>query len=259
MTKRYFAASTFDVHQDGDSWTDFRTDAFMLLVTMEVDLPSWKLLAGCSSFTGLPNSVLHLWRLDDASALIRGKAYFEGDQPLYDTLTRVSSAPQMQLLEAMRYDPEVTPENAPKPTPPSPDGRFYFLWVELTLLPGSEKRAAFCNAAEDLLETMKSELPTWKLIAAGSTVTGPPNTIMHLWRLDDANALLEGMNWFGENNRPYGDLARCCVRQKQQLFTSMFYNPLGRNGSAGDEKDATAMKEFRKRFEETLRETEGAK
>ena len=246
MTHRYFAASTFDVQQDGDSWNSFKAAAYRLLVTMEEKLPSWKLLAACSSFTDLPNSVLHLWRLGDSSDLIAGKAYFEGDQPLYDTLTRVSAAPQMQLLEAMRYDPEVKPEDPPPPKP-SADGRFYFLWVEITLLPGKEKRDVFSDAAEALLEKMRVDLPTWTLVAAGSTVTGPANTIMHLWRLKDPNALLDGMNWFGENNPGYSALARCCERQKQQLFTSMFYNPLGRNGalSADDQKHAGALVEFR--------------
>lgn len=215
---------------------------------MDVELPTWRLLAGCSSFTDLPNSVLHVWRLADPSALIQGKEYFEGPagQPLYDTLTSVSGAPQLQLLEAMPYDPKVEPENAPEPIP-SADGRFYFLWVELTLLPGPEKRAAFSAAAEALLAEMRAHLTTWTLIAAGSTLTGPPNTVMHLWRLQDPNALLDGMNWFGENNASYRDLARCCARQRQQLFTSMIYNPLGQNGqlSADDQKHANALIEFR--------------
>jgi hypothetical protein len=228
---------------------------------MEGDLPSWKLLAGCSAFTDLPNSVLHLWRLHDASALYKGKAYFEGsvDQPLHDTLIESSTAPQMQLLEAMPYDPEWKPEGS-TPKPPSKDGRFYFLWVELTLLPGAAKRATFSKAAHALLTTMKTKLPTWKLIAAGSTVTGPPNTVMHLWQLDDANALLEGMNWFGENNEAYSELAGCCVRQRQQLLTSMFYNPLGTNGvSAEDATDATTMKKIRQRSQAKLQGTKETK
>ena len=262
MTTRYFAASVFDVRQDGTSWTTFRCAAYELLAFMEGDLPSWKLLAGCSAFTGLPNSVLHLWRLADASALYQGKAYFEGlrGQPFHDKLIENSTAAETQLLEAMPYDPEWKPEDSPNPEPPSKDQRFYFLWVELTLLPGAANRVAFAEAAVTLLANMKTGLTSWRLVAAGSTVTGPPNTVMHLWQLDDANALLEGMNWFGENNRPYGELARCCVRQRQQLFTSMFYNPLGKNAaSAGDAADAKAMIELCERFQEKLQGTKEAK
>ncbi len=262
---RYFAASTFDVHQDGNSWVTFKVATIELLMYMGVELPSWTLLAGCSAFTGLPNSVLHLWQLTDASALYQGKAYFEGlpgmkgtgGRRFYDTLIEMSGATDTLLLEAMPYDPQRSP--TPGAKPPSKDGRFYFLWVELTLLPGDVNRGTFCAAAQELLGIMKTELPTWKLVAAGSTITGPTNTVMHLWQLDDANALLEGMNWFGENNRPYSTLARCCVRQKQQLFTSMSYNPLGKNNaSAQDEEDVSTLKEIRDRFQLTLQDTKEA-
>lgn len=245
VPKRYFVSSTFDVRQDDASWNKFKASAFQLIVAMAGGLKSWKLLGGLSAFTDLPNSVLHLWKLDSPAALVEGTHYFEGNQPLYDALVEVCDAPAVQLLEAMPYDPDFKPTGAGT-IPPSSDGRFYFLWVELTLRPGAKHRETFVKACENLLVKMKAELPDWALIAAGSTVTGRPSTVMHLWQLKDANSLLEGMNWFGENNPDYVKLAKSCFRQRQDLYTSMIYNPLGQNGklSPVDKKHASKFKEL---------------
>jgi hypothetical protein len=245
VPKRYYVASTFDVRQDDVSWNVFKANAFQLVVEMAGKLKSWKLFGALSAFTDLPNSVLHLWRVDNAEALVDGKHYSEDNQQLFDNVMAVSDTSSVQLLETMPYDPHFEPKGASTPSP-SKDGRFYFLWVELTLRPGTETRGTFVNACKSLLKRMETGLPTWKLLAAASTVTGRPNTVMHLWLLDDANALLDGMNWFGENNPDYVQLAKCCLRQRQQLFTSMLYNPLGQNGtlSADDTKHNQKFKEL---------------
>jgi len=245
VPQSYFVTSTFDVQQDDASWNKFMPNVFQMIVEMEGKLPPWDLFAALSAFTDLPNSVLHLWRVDEAKDLVDGKSYFE-DSHFFDELMSVCSAPSLQLLKVMPYDPSFMPKGASTESP-SEDGRFYFLWVELTLRSGSAHRAKFVKACGNLLTKMATDLPTWKLRAAGSTVTGRPNTVMHLWQLDDANALLEGMNWFGENNPDYVDLAACCLRQRQQLFTSMIYNPLGQNGklSANDKKHKLKYEELR--------------
>jgi hypothetical protein len=226
-----------DIRQDDTSWNRFKASMFRLLIAMQRDLKSWRLLAGLSAFTGLPNSVLNLWRVDSPAALAEGMQYFENDKPLYDDLIKVCDSPGVQLLEAMPYDPDYQPQGA-STTSTSPDGRFYFLWVELTLRPGKANHDAFVKASVALLAKMETSLPEWTLVAAGSTVTGRPCTVMHLWRLHDSNSLLDGMNWFGENNPDYMALAKTCLRQRQDLFTSMFYNPLGQNGrlSSDDRK-----------------------
>lgn len=244
--KRYFVTSTYDIQQDDTSWNNFLNSIGILLIEMEGKLPSWKLLGGLSAFTDLPNSALHLWKLDSAAALVEGVNYFEGDEPLYDALIDVCDSPGVQLLEAMPYDPDYQPGGAAT-TSSSPDGRFYFLWVELTLRPGAQNRKAFVDASEKLLAKMKTDLKEWTLVAAGSAVTGRPSTVMHLWRLHDSNSLLDGMNWFGENNPDYMALAKTCLRQRQDLFTSMYYNPLGQNGKMTviEAKYATKFTEMR--------------
>ncbi|CAN5925587.1 hypothetical protein BH11MYX4_BH11MYX4_06450 [soil metagenome] len=236
MPKPYFVASTFDIHQSDAAWTQFKVNAYQLIVEMQAKLKPWELLGGLSSITDLPNSVLHLWRVDDPEDLVDGKRYFEESQ-LFDKMMDACDAPGAELLARMPYDPNFTAGGASTQSP-SPDGRFYFLWVELTLRSGAGHRAKFVKACEGLLKRMGTDLQTWKLLAAGSTVSGRPNTVVHLWRLDSANELLEGMNWFGENNPDYVALASSCLRQRQQLFTSTIYNPLGQNGklSPDDEK-----------------------
>jgi hypothetical protein len=237
VPKPYFIASMFDVHQDDTAWNNFKANAFQLIVEMKGKLKSWELFGAISSFTDLPNSVLHLWRVGKETDLVEGTRYFEDNQPLFDELMAVCEAPSVQLLARMPYDPSFQPGGSSTECP-SKDGRFYFLWVELTLLPGAKPRRTFVKACHGLLKKMETDLKTWKLLAAGSAVTGRPNTVMHLWQLDDANALLDGMNWFGENNPDYVALATSCQRQRQQLFTSMLYNPLGENGalSSDDQK-----------------------
>jgi hypothetical protein len=227
--KRYFVSSMYDIQQDDRSWNKFKASFYRLLISMQSGLPSWRLLAGLSAFTDLPNGVLNLWRLNSPAALAEGIRYFEDDKPRYDDLIEVCNSPGVELLEAMPYDPDYEPQGA-STTSTSPDGRFYFLWVELTLRPGKANRDAFVGACIALLAKMQTDLPEWTLVAAGSSVTGRPCTVMHLWRLHDSNSLLDGMNWFGENNPDYMALAKTCLRQRQDLFTSMFYNPLGQNG-----------------------------
>jgi hypothetical protein len=247
VPKPYFVASTFDVHQSDASWTQFKANAFQLVVEMEGKLKPWRLFGALSSITDLPNSVLHLWRVDDPKDLVDGKHYFE-ENNFFDQMMAVCDAPTIELLERMPYDPDFVPGGAATQST-SEDGRFYFLWVELTLRSGAEHRAKFVKACDALLKKMANDsgLKTWNLLAAGGAVSGRPNTVMHLWRLEDANALLEGMNWFGENNPDYVDLASSCLRQRQQLFTSTIYNPLGQNG-----KLSAADQEHKLKFNELL-------
>lgn len=105
----------------------------------------------------------------------------------------------------------------------------YFLKVDLTVREGVEHWVKFNACSIKLLVKMKEQLPTWKLIGGFSAITGVPNTVMNIWQLRDANALLEGMLYFGENNRDYMELSACCLQQKQELYTSMRYNPICRN------------------------------
>jgi hypothetical protein len=105
----------------------------------------------------------------------------------------------------------------------------YFLKVDLTVKEGVEHWVKYNACSIRLIVRMKDELPTWKLIGGFSAITGVPNTVMNIWQLRDANALLEGMLYFGENNRDYMELSSCCLQQKQELFTSMRYNPICRN------------------------------
>lgn len=105
----------------------------------------------------------------------------------------------------------------------------YFLRVELTIKEGVEHWVKFNACSIKLLVRMQEQLPSWKLIGGFSAITGVPNTVMNLWQLRDANALLEGMLYFGENNPEYLELSACCLQQKQELFTSMRYNPICRN------------------------------
>jgi hypothetical protein len=105
----------------------------------------------------------------------------------------------------------------------------YFLKVDLVIKQGVGHWVEFNSCSEQLLIKMRTALPTWTLIAACSAVTGVPNTVLHLWQISDANSVLEGMLYFGENNPLYSRLAACCEEQRQELFTSMRYNPLGRN------------------------------
>lgn len=241
-SKRYYVAGTFAVRQDDTSEGTFKTGAHQLAYLMPGELAAWQLLAALSSITGLPNGALQLWRLDAASDLTTGRAYLD-QQPLFVQMVQACDAASLELLETMPYDPGVEPSS--KAEGPSKDGRFYFLWVELTLRPGTEHRDRFVTACEALLDTMKQKLPTWRLVAALSTITGPPDTVKHLWQLDDADALLEGMNWFGEDNPDYVELARSCQRQRQELFTSMLYNPLGAN-----DRLSSADKKIRRKVEE---------
>lgn len=236
MAKPYFIVSTFAVRQTDTAWNEFKANAFQLVVEMSGKLPPWKLFGALSSVTDFPNSVLHLWRVDEAKDLVDGKHYFE-ESALATKMMGACDGSSVQLLERLPYDPEFVPGGASTQSP-SEDGRFYYLWVELTLRPGPQHRKKFINACDALLKKMATALNTWTLLAAGSTVSGPPDTVLHLWQLEDANALLEGMNWFGENNPDYGALATSCLRQRQQLFTATLYNPLGQNGhlSEQDEK-----------------------
>lgn len=116
--------------------------------------------------------------------------------------------------------------------PEAPNGEHqlhYVLRVEITVKEGAQAWTDFTVASIKLLARMTAELPSWKLLGAYSAITGVPNKILHIWKLTDANALLEGMLWFGENNADYAKLSACCVEQRQELYTAMRYNPDFRN------------------------------
>lgn len=116
---------------------------------------------------------------------------------------------------------------APNPDAP-PDwlnqGPHYVLRVDITLKEGLQAWTEFNRCSISLLEIMKEKLPTWRLIGSYSSVTGVPNRVLNVWRIRDANALLEGMNWFA-HQKLYSELSACCVEQRQDLYTPTRFNP----------------------------------
>lgn len=177
----------------------------------------WRLVAACSSITGvaLPPTIVHVWEVPDAGSRLdehdpnHGKAY--------TALLKFCGAPTQHVLEATPYSP-AGPALAKK----APIN--YFLDVDIRLIPGKEE--AFNKSAGPLLELVKDQ---WELIIAGSTVPPEdPPRIIHLWRLTSANAVAEAMVSFAEHP-DYTDLTRCCQSHAQQIFTSLRYNPLGKN------------------------------
>jgi hypothetical protein len=112
--------------------------------------------------------------------------------------------------------------------------RYYFK-VEIDVAPG--KMPAFILATRELLAYTNAQ-GKWKLLAALSAITGTPSTVLHLWELTDANALLEGMQFLAsdEVQRLYAVILASSTQHRQDLFTAMQYNPLGANvvNTSGD-------------------------
>jgi hypothetical protein len=105
--------------------------------------------------------------------------------------------------------------------------RYYFK-VEIEVKPG--KMPDFIVATRELLAYTEAQ-GKWKLLAALSAITGTPNTVLHIWQLTDANALLEGMQFLSGDavQKLYSVILENTTQHRQDLYTAMQYNPLGQN------------------------------
>lgn len=75
------------------------------LLSFMKDTLHWRLIAACSSVTGIPNTVFHLWELPDANSLLDGMVRL-ADNNDYSKLLECCEKQTQRLFTSMPYNPQ---------------------------------------------------------------------------------------------------------------------------------------------------------
>jgi hypothetical protein len=175
-------------------------------------LPGWERVTVSGSVTGDPYRFVQLWRVPSPLAMAEAMLALrarggEGYRAFLANLVEL----EQHVLSPLPYDPALGARAAGG----APSRSEVVLVDHVVVRPGALARLACLKERFFIPRVARMG---WRLVAAGTMVTGRPGTVVHAWMLPESNALLKAMRVLAENEAYRAQLGPCIEREEQELY-----------------------------------------
>lgn len=180
----------------------------------------WKRIFLSTEITGDPRLFIQLWRVPSRFSIDVELAAMRGEANYQRALTGVTRF-EHEVLAPMPYDVGPTAdagEAAEVPTPHRASAKVLLL-DRISVKKGSMARFA-CLKAKYFIPRVTTE-HGWRLVAAGSALTGPAATVIQCWELPGSNTLLSTMRGMSQDGVYRKYLGPCVEAEQQDLYEQL--------------------------------------